>query len=195
MSAVHNSLLLVGVFASLEPYCVLLPGSFSLGIYSAINKAAFSSASWDWGVLMFFMLTFWEASLGRDSLGFTFLHSKLLFTQENRSLKWSLIELSKENLLTWLCLCARFFFIVWHTVILLLQAAACKFLCKFLGSFQPTQLQNSLQRKLQPVCVDQLQEQRGVLIGLAILHLNKVLGWPMTTSNTAFYACFKFEIC
>lgn len=87
------------------------------------------------------------------------------------------------------------FFIVWHTVILLLQAAACKFLCKFLGSFQPTQLQNSLQRKLQPVCVDQLQEQRGVLIGLAILHLNVVIGHPRTLSNTAFYACFKLKIC
>ena len=120
---------------------------------------------------MFFMLTFWEASLGRDSLGFTFLHSKLLFTEENRSLKFDrIIKREPADLAVSVCQ------VVWHTVILLLQAAACKFLCKFLGSFQPTQLQNSLQRKLQPVCVDQLQEQRGVLTGLAVLHLNKVLG-------------------
>lgn len=123
---------------------------------------------------MFFMLTSREASLGRDSLGFTFLHSKLLFTEENRSLKFDrIIKREPADLAVSVC---QVFFIVWHTVILLLQAAACKFLCKFLGSFQPTQLQNSLQRKLQPVCVDQLQEQRGVLTGLAVLHLNKVLG-------------------
>lgn len=60
---------------------------------------------------MFFMLTFWEASLGRDSLGFTFLHSKLLFTEENRSLKFDRI-IKREPADLAVSVCQVFFYCV-----------------------------------------------------------------------------------